>query len=85
MKNTLTSATPARILVRVGAGGGQAGRDALTVNTWLTGAVVAGRAPISGHPSRAGPSRASYPRRTGLNDRGGGAVQAGLTGLVATP
>ena len=44
MNNTLTSATPAAILARVGAGGGQAGRDALMVNTWLTGAVVAGRA-----------------------------------------
>jgi hypothetical protein len=85
MKNTLTSATRRESWSGSGAGGGQAGRDALTVNTWLTGAVVAGEARISGHPSRAGPSRASYPRRTGLNDRGGGAVQAGLTGLVATP
>ena len=43
MKNTLTSAPPEGILVPAGAVCGRAGLNALTLNTWLAGAVVAGR------------------------------------------
>jgi hypothetical protein len=77
MKNTLTSAIPGGILVWVGSGGGKAGRDALTVNTRLTGAAVAGRARVQRASQRPGSAGIPGPGWVSGHPR---AVQTGLTG-----